>query len=145
MLLQLRTMHEDLMFFKGVKSIPAAVAVRILLGQDVFPQLPWETGSRIPGQPSSEAAVLGSQLCQGYEPAWDTQPLEMLDNLLDNFREVWKPLISVVHRPLRQQKSSEPKKLRQPGLQSMELPGGFGAQDPGKARDRQVRSLNWNH
>lgn len=80
-LLQLRTMHEDLTLFKVVKSIPAVVAVHIFLGQDAFPQLPWETGSRIPGQPSSQTAVLGSQLFWGYEPAWETQPLEMLDNL----------------------------------------------------------------
>ena len=80
-MLQLRTTHEDLTFFKEVKSIPAAVAVHIFLGQDVFPQLPWETGSRIPGQPSSQTAVLGSQLFRGYEPAWETQPLETLDSL----------------------------------------------------------------
>lgn len=61
------------------------------------------------------------------------------------FREGWKSLISVVHRPLRKQKSWEPEKPRHPGLQSRELPGGFGARDPGKAKDRQARSLNWNH
>lgn len=81
MLLQLRIMHEDLKFFKEVKSIPAAVAACIFLGQDVFSCLPWETGSRIPGQPSSQTTVLGSQLFWGYEPAQETQPLETLDNL----------------------------------------------------------------
>lgn len=59
--------------------------------------------------------------------------------------EGWKPLISVVHTLLKQQKSSEPENLGHLCLQSRELPGRFGAQDPGKAKGKQARGLTWNH
>lgn len=81
MLLQLRTMHGELIFFKEIKNFAAAVAAHVFLGQDAFLQLPWETRSRIPGQPFSLTAVLGRQLFGEYEAGWENQPLEMLDNL----------------------------------------------------------------
>lgn len=131
------------MFFKEVKSIPAAVRVHIFLGQDVFPQLPWEL------EAESQASPPHKLLWLGVSYFGDTNQPGRLSHwwhwTICRFRQGWKFLISEVHRPLREQKCSEPEKLRHPGLQSRELPGGFGAQDLGKTKDRQARSLNWNH
>jgi len=103
-------MHENLRVFKEVRSISGAVAVHVFLAQDVFPQLSWETGSRIPGQPPHKP------LCLGVSCSRDMNRSGRLSHWRHRktcrFREGWKPLLSVVHRPLGQQKSSESEKLR---------------------------------